>query len=332
MRRHGRRIAPLAALAAVAVTGIAVAAITAIDQPATVGTKAVRGQRITSGPRVGDCPVFPDDNPWNQDISGAPLHPQSAQIIGRIQSIGGDFLHPDFGENPDYGIPYVVVPADQPLVPVAFTLYGDESDPGPYPIPPNAPIEGGAAATGDRHVLVVRQGTCDLFELGNAVPVNGGATWQASGGARFDLTSNALRTLGWTSADAAGLPILAGLVRYDEVAAGEIEHAIRITFSQTRRGYILPATHFASNRTDPLLPPMGMRLRLRAGFDVSQLTGQARVIATAMQRYGVIVADNGSNWFFQGAWNPGWNDDDLNQLKSISGSEFEVVDTGPVIT
>lgn len=327
-----RRVAPLAAFAALALAGVAAAAITTIDQPATVATEAVRGQRITSGPRVGDCPVFPDDNPWNQDISGAPLHPQSAQIIARIQSVGGDFLHPDFGENPDYGIPYVVVPPDQPLVPVAFTLYGDESDPGPYPIPPNAPIEGGPASSGDRHVIVVRQGTCDLFEIGNAVPQNGGASWQASGGARFDLTSNALRPLGWTSADAAGLPILAGLVRYDEVAAGEIEHAIRITFSQTRRGYILPATHFASSRTDPLLPPMGLRLRLRAGYDVSQLTGQARVIATAMQRYGVIVADNGSNWFFQGAWSPGWNDDDLNQLKSVSGSEFEVVDTGPVIT
>jgi hypothetical protein len=326
------RLAPLAAGTALAVAGVAVAAVSTIDQPATVATKAVRGRRITSGPRIGDCPVFPDDNPWNQDISGAPLHPESSQIIARIQSIGGDFLHPDFGENPDYGIPYVVVPPNQPHVPVTFTLYGDESDPGPYPIPPDAPIEGGSAATGDRHVLVVRLGTCELFEIGNAVPQNGGASWQASGGARFDLTSNALRPLGWTSADAAGLPILAGLVRHDEVAAGEIEHAIRITFSQTRRGYILPATHFASNRTDPLLPPMGMRLRLRAGFDVTQLTGQARVIATAMQRYGVIVADNGSNWFFQGAWSPGWNDDDLNQLKAISGNEFEVVDTGPVIT
>lgn len=315
-------------LAVIASAGVAVAALSVISEPATVGVSAVRV--IPDRPTVGGCAVFPPDNPWNRNIATAPLHPDSAAIVARIQSIGGDFLHPDFGENPDYGIPYVVVPENQPLVPITFTAYGDESDPGPYPIPPNAPIEGGPAAGGDRHVLVVRQGTCDLFELGRAFPSGGG--WEATVGARFDLNSNALRPAGWTSADAAGLPILAGLVRYEEVAAGEVKHAIRITFDQTRRGYILPATHFASDRTDPLLPPMGMRLRLKASFDTSQLTGQARVIAVAMQRYGVIVADNGSNWFFQGAPNPGWDDDDLNQLKSISGSEFEVVDTGPVVT
>lgn len=311
-----------------ATAGVAVAALSVISEPATVDVGAVRV--IPDRPTVGGCAVFPPDNPWNRSIATAPLHPDSAAIIARIQSIGGDFLHPDFGENPDYGIPYVVVPENQPLVPITFTAYGDESDPGPYPIPPNAPIEGGPAAGGDRHVLVVRQGTCDLFELGRAFP--SGAGWEATVGARFDLNSNALRPAGWTSADAAGLPILAGLVRYEEVAAGEVKHAIRITFDQTRRGYILPATHFASDRTDPLLPPMGMRLRLKATFDTSQLTGQARVIAVAMQRYGVIVADNGSNWFFQGAPSPGWDDDDLNQLKSISGAEFDVVDTGPVVT
>jgi hypothetical protein len=323
-----RRVGSAVVVAVLATAGVAVAALSAISEPATVGVGAVRV--IPDRPTVGGCAVFPPDNPWNRNIATAPLHADSGAIVARIQSIGGDFLHPDFGENPDYGIPYVVVPADQPLVPIAFTAYGDESDPSPYPIPPNAPIEGGPAAGGDRHVLVVRQGTCDLFELGRAFPSGGG--WDATVGARFDLNSNALRPAGWTSADAAGLPILAGLVRYEEVAAGEVKHAIRITFDQTRRGYILPATHFASSRTDPLLPPMGMRLRLRATFDTSQLTGQARVIAVAMQRYGVIVADNGSNWFFQGAPNPGWNDDDLNQLKSISGSEFEVVDTGPVVT
>jgi hypothetical protein len=316
------------ALAVLASAGVAVAALSVISEPATVGVRAVRV--IPDRPTVGGCAVFPPDNPWNRNIATAPLHPDSAAIVARIQSIGGDFLHPDFGENPDYGIPYVVVPETQPLVAITFTAYGDESDPGPYPIPPNAPVEGGPAAGGDRHVLVVRQGTCDLFELGRAFPSGGG--WEATVGARFDLNSNALRPAGWTSADAAGLPILAGLVRYEEVAAGEVKHAIRITFDQTRRGYILPATHFASSRTDPLLPPMGMRLRLKATFDTSQLTGQARVIAVAMQRYGVIVADNGSNWFFQGAPNPGWDDDDLNQLKSISGAEFEVVDTGPVVT
>ncbi len=157
-----------------------------------------------------------------------------------------------------------------------------------------------------------------------------GAGWEADSGARFDLTSNALRPLGWTSADAAGLPILPGLVRYDEVAQGSIDHAIRVTFSRTQNGYILPATHFASNRSDPTLPPMGLRLRLKASFDVDSLSGQARVIAEAMQRYGLIVADNGSNWFFQGAPSPFWNDDDLGQLKSLSGDWFEVVDTGPI--
>ncbi|MGH9132915.1 MAG: hypothetical protein ACRDZZ_03200 [Ilumatobacteraceae bacterium] len=296
-----------------------------MDEPARVGRQAVR---VTPpGPSLGGCSVFPADNAWNQDVSELPLHPRSSSIIARIQGDGGDYLHPDFGENPDYGIPYVVVPAAQPLVPITYTDYGDESDPGPFPIPLDAPVEGGGAG-GDRHVLVLRQGTCDLFEL--YVGRRNGAGWDAASGARFDLTSNALRPLGWTSADAAGLPILPGLVRYDEVAAGSIRHAIRVTFSETQRGYILPATHFASASTDPDRPPMGMRLRLSASYDVSQLTGQARVIAAAMQQYGLIVADNGSNWFFQGAPSPGWDDDDLNQLKQIPGTAFEVVDTGPV--
>jgi hypothetical protein len=179
-------------------------------------------------------------------------------------------------------------------------------------------------------VLVLRADTCDLFELYRAFPSTNG--WRAGSGARFDLRSNALRPLGWTSADAAGLPILPGLVRYDEVAAGEIKHAIRVTFSETQSGYVLPATHFASSDSNANLPAMGMRLRLKASFDTSQLTGQARVIAVAMQRYGLIVADNGSNWFFQGAPSAGWNDDDLSQLKAVSGSNFEVVDSGPVLT
>jgi hypothetical protein len=218
------------------------------------------------------------------------------------------------------------VPATQPEVPITYTRYGNESDQGPFPIPLDAPVEGGGA--GDSHVLVLRQGTCELFEL--YVGRQRGAGWDADSGARFDLTSNDLRPLGWTSADAAGLPILPGLVRYDEVAAGVIRHAIRVTFSETQRGYILPATHFASDSTDPDRPPMGMRLRLSASYPVTQLTGQARVIAVAMQQYGLMVADNGSNWFFQGAPSPNWDDDDLNQLKDIPGSAFEVVDTGEV--
>lgn len=283
------------------------------------------------GPSIAGCPVFPPDNAWNTNIADAPLHPRSDAYISTIQAFGSDNLHPDFGENPNYGIPYVVVPETEPLVPVVYDAYGDESDPGPFPLPIDAPIEGGRDATsGDRHAIAIRQGTCELFELYVARPGAGG--WTAASGARFDLRSNALRPLGWTSADAAGLPILPGLVRHEEVEAGVIRHAIRVTFSRTQRGYILPATHFASSRTDPNLPPMGLRLRMRADHDISRLTGQARVIAQAMKDYGLIVADNGSNWFFQGAPNSGWDDADLGQLKSISGTAFEVVDTGPVIT
>ena len=322
-----RRSAGVAVLiGALAVGSAAGAAVTTVDRPATVEETA---DRIPAkGPIVGGCAVFPTDNAWNQEISQAPLHPNSDGIIATIQGNGGTRLHPDFGENPNYGIPFVVVPGDQPLVPIAYTAYGDESDPGPFPIPPDAPVEGGNASNGDRHVLVLRADTCDLFELYRAFRSTNG--WRADSGARFDLRSNALRPLGWTSADAAGLPILPGLVRNEEVVVGEIKHAIRVTFSKTRRGYVLPATHFASNDGSANLPAMGMRLRLKASFDTSQLTGQARVIAVAMQRYGLIVADNGSNWYFQGAPSAGWNDDDLNQLKAISGSNFEVVDTGPV--
>jgi len=324
-----RRFVPVGAVAAAlfATAGVAAAAIATIDGPATVGRQAVRVS--PPGPSLGGCPMFPADNAWNQDVSQLPLHPRSAAMIAQIQADGLDNLHPDFGENPNYGIPYVVVPASQALVPITYTAYGDESDPGPFPIPLDAPVEGGGAS-GDRHVLVLRQGTCDLFEL--FVAIRNGSGWNAASGARFDLTSNALRPDGWTSADAAGLPILPGLVRYDEVAAGVIRHAIRVTFSETQRGYIAPATHFASDSTDPDRPPMGLRLRLKASYDVSQLTGQARVIAVAMQQYGLMVADNGSNWFFQGAPSPGWDDDDLNQLKDIPGTAFEVVDTGPIRT
>jgi hypothetical protein len=307
---------------------VAAPPVDTVDLPAAATETA---DRVTPpGPSIGGCSVFPGTNAWNTDISGYPLHPRSSQIIDRIQGFGGDYLHPDFGENPDYGIPYVVVPPDQPLVPIDLTLYADESDPGPYPVPLDAPVEGGAQSSGDRHVLVLQQGTCELFELG--VARRSGAGWTAYVGARWNLTTGALRPLTWTSADAAGLPILPGLVRYDEVASGAIRHAIRVTFSQTQRGFILPATHFASSNTDPDVPPMGMRLRLSAGYDLGALTGQSRVIAEAMQRYGIIVADNGSNWFFQGAPSPGWDDDDLEQLKGIPGSAFEVVDTGPVLT
>lgn len=314
------------AAGAVAVGGVTLAAVTRIDGPATVGEQAERVP--DQGPSVGGCDVFPADNAWNRRVDADPLRSDSDAIIATIQANGGTRLHPDFGENPNYGIPYVVVGVDQPDVPIEYRAYGDESDPGPFPVPLDAPVEGGAASGGDRHVVVVQSGSCELFELYRAFRAGGG--WAADSGARFDLDSNELRPLGWTSADAAGLPILPGLVRYDEVAAGSIDHAIRITFSRTQDGYILPATHAASNRSDPTLPPMGLRLRLKAEFDVGSLTGQSRVIAEAMQRYGVIVADNGSNWYFQGAPSPEWDDDDLNQLKAVSGDWFEVVDTGPI--
>jgi hypothetical protein len=295
--------------------------------PVTAGARAVRitaptGGTPGPGTTLAGCPVFPADNPWNTDISQAPLRAGSAATIARLPGN----LHPDFGGGGQYGIPYVVVPADQPPVPVTFTAYGSQSEPGPYPIPINAPIEGGS----DAHVLALQQGTCLLYELFAAHPSGGG--WAAGSGARFDLRSNALRPDGWTSADAAGLPILPGLVKYDEVASGQITHAMRVTFSETYAGYIHPATHQASSQTDPALPPMGLRLRLNAGFDTSGFTGGARVILEAMKRYGVIVADNGSNWFFTGAADPRWDDDNLNQLKQVPGSAFEVVDTGPVIS
>ncbi len=318
-----RRVAACVVVIFVVVGAVASAAI---DEAATVDTPARRVR--PEGPTVGGCEVFPADNAWNTDISGAPVHADSVAMIATIQANGGTHLHPDFGENPDYGIPFVVVPASQPEVSIRYVAFGDESDPGPFPIPTSASVEGGAGATGDRHVIAVRSGTCELFELYRAFPEADG--WRADSGARFDLSSNALRPLGWTSADAAGLAILPGLVRHEEVAAGEIRHAIRVTFSRTQRGYILPSTHFASPHVDPSLPPMGLRLRLRADYDVSALSGQARVIGTAMQHFGLIVADNGSNWFFQGAPSPGWDDHDLNQLKSIPGTAFEVVDTGPI--
>ncbi len=329
----GSVIVGSALVAAIAWGSVLAAVPATLDRPASATEPAVRVAPPTDspGPSVEGCPVFPADNPWNQDISAVPLHPRSDRILARIQSIGGNNLHPDFGENPNYGIPFVVVDAGQQLVPITYDAYGDESDPGPFPVPLDARVEGAPGATsGDRHVIALQRETCELFELYVARQTGNG--WTARSGARFDLRSNALRPLGWTSADAARLALFPGLVRYEEVAAGEIKHAIRVTMSQTQRGYILPATHFASNSTDPDLPPMGLRLRLRADADLSGVTGQALVIATAMQRYGVIVADNGSNWFFQGSHHPGWNDDDLNQLKDIPGTAFEVVDTGETIS
>jgi hypothetical protein len=282
-------------------------------------------------PTIDGCQVFPADNPWNTDISKHPVHPNSANFI---DSIGPDKpLHEDFGtfyQGAPSGIPYCIVHKGQPLVPVTFR-YPGESDPGPYPVPNDAPIEGGPNAKGDRHVLVVDVDNCKLYELFSAYKTDGG--WQAGSGAIFDLKSNQLRPLGWTSADAAGLPIFPGLVRYDEVVEkGEINHALRFTVERTQRGYILPATHFASRSSDPNLPPMGLRLRLRADYDLSGFPGEARVILTALKKYGMLVADNGGDWFISGAPDPRWNDEALRAIRRVKGKDFEVVDTGPIHT
>jgi hypothetical protein len=270
--------------------------------------------------------MFPSDNAWNRDVSALPVDRSSNAYLAAIAALGGNQkLHADFGGGGAYGIPYITVPGTQPKVPVDFTDYGDESDPGPYPIPLAAPVEDG----GDAHVLAVDRDHCKLYELYGASPGTG--RWSAASGAVFDLTSNALRPDGWTSADAAGLPIFPGLVRYDEVARGHIDHALRFTVSSTQRAYLHPATHWASSNTDPALPPMGLRLRLRASFDVSAYHGEARVVLDALKRYGMIVADNGSNWFISGAADPRWDDDDLNQLKTVPGGAFEVVDTGETL-
>ncbi|HEX8352194.1 MAG TPA: hypothetical protein VF611_04830 [Pyrinomonadaceae bacterium] len=276
--------------------------------------------------------LFPADNSWNQDVSNEPVDPNSANLIA---SIGLNMsLHPDFGtvwNGAPNGIPYVVVSGSQPKVPITFTAYGDESDPGPYPVPPGAPVEGGPNGTGDRHVIVIDRDNWKLYELYSAYP--NGAGWSAASGAVFDLNSNALRPAGWTSADAAGLPVFPGLVRYDEVfGRREITHALRFTAQRTRRAYVFPARHFASSDTNPNLPPMGMRVRLKASFDVSGYPPAMQVILRALKKYGMILADNGSNWYVSGAPDPRWNDGELNTLKTLKGTDFEVVRMGTVVT
>jgi len=292
----------------------------------------VRAQPAVPTPKLPDRTIFPKDNPWNTDISAYPVAPNSDAIIARMNPARG--LHPDFGTTwagvPN-GIPFTIVPGDQPRVPVTFD-YADESDPGPYPIPPDAPIEGGPTSTGDRHVIVVDRDHWKLYEMWNAHP-DGQGGWHAGSGAVFDLNSNALRPAGWTSADAAGLPILPGLVRYDEVVEkGVINHAIRFTMVRTRRAYIPPATHFASPHTDPDLPPMGLRLRLKANVDISRFSAANQVLLTALKKYGLTLADNGSDWYISGVPDPRWSDDDLGNLRGIKGADFEVVETGEVVT
>jgi hypothetical protein len=269
---------------------------------------------------IAGCPIFPASSPWNQRVDDQPVHPRSDAMV---QAIGAaDTVHPDFGsgtyEGRKIGIPYQVVSRSQKRSKVAFE-YASESDKGPYPIPAKPRIEGGS----DRHLLLVQRGTCRLFELFAAE--KRGSAWHAGSGAIFNLRSNKLRPKGWTSADAAGLPILPGLARHDEVERGEIKHALRFTVQRTRRAFVHPARHYASGLTDPDLPAMGQRFRLKANVKIDDMPRQARVIATALKRFGMLVADNGSNWFISGAPDPGWDNDALRVLKRLRGADFEAV-------
>jgi hypothetical protein len=270
-------------------------------------------------PGARGCPIFPANNPWNERVDRLPVASDSSALVA---AIGLDApVHPDFGSFDGYGIPYTVVGHSTTRVRVSFD-YADESDKGPYPLPAHPRIEGG----GDRHVLLVDRDACKLYELYNAS--RQGTSWHAGSGAIWNLRSNHLRPAGWTSADAAGLPILPGLVRYDEVAAGAIRHALRFTASKTSNRYIWPARHFAGD-ADSSLPPMGLRVRLKASVDISQYGRQARVVLQALKTYGMILADNGSPWFISGASDRHFDDDDLHALGKITGADFEVVDASP---
>lgn len=300
----------------------------------------LRGAALGVGASLNGALPFPADNAWNTDISARPVDPNSDNLLASIGLERG--LFPDFGaglwEGAPIGIPYVVVAGTQPRVPVQFTDYGDESDPGPYPIPPNAPIEGGPVSAGDRHVIVIDRDNNRLYETGNSYPQQDGS-WRASGGAVFHLDSNNVRPTAqprWTSADAAGLPIFPGLVRYDEASQGPggIRHALRFTVSQTRRAYVPPATHWASSSANPNLPPMGMRVRLKADYAIpASFSAESRAILTALKTHGMMVADNGSNWYLSGAPDERWNNDRLkSELRQVTGRNFEVVRMDGLVT
>jgi hypothetical protein len=277
---------------------------------------------------------FPADNAWNQNIASAPVDPNSAAIINFIGA--NDPLHPDFGSGEyngsSIGIPYIVVDSQQTPVAINFTAYGDESDPGPMPVPANAPIEGYPnPGSGDRHVLVVDNSTCWLYELYSSYPQTDGS-WNVASAAVWDLLADEQRPLTWTSADAAGLSIFAGLARYDEVASGEIKHALRFTLQNSRAAFVPPASHWAATSTNANAAPMGMRLRLQASFDVSKFSAANQVILKALQQYGMIMADNGSNMYISGAPDERWNNDDLHSLDQVTASDFEVVQMSPIYT
>jgi hypothetical protein len=288
------------------------------------------GIGLAQGPTIGGCPVFPADNIWNTPVDTLPVSPNTSAWVNTIGATTG--LKADFGSGlwngGPIGIPFITVPASQTAYPATF-LYQDESDPGPYKIPLDAPIEGGSQSNGDRHAIAVDIGNCVLYELYRAFPQS--ASWQADSGAIFNLLSHALRPRTWTSADAAGLPIFAGLVRYDEILAGEIRHAIRFTAPQTRREFVWPARHYASSLTGSQYPPMGARFRLRANFDISTFSPTNQIILRAMKKYGIMLADNGSAWFISGAPDSRWNNDDLRDLLRVKGSDWEAVDVSPLM-
>lgn len=310
------------------------------QNPAPGGSGRLQAASLGVGASLHGARPFPDDNAWNLDVRGLPPDPNSDALIASIGLNTG--LHPDFGaglyEGQPIGIPYVVVSGQQARVPMVWTLYGDESDPGPYPVPRDAPIEGGPASQGDRHVLVVDRDNDRLYEIGGAEPQADGS-WQAHCGAVFHADSNAVRPTaqpGWTSADAAGLPIFPGLVRYDEarLGPGGIRHALRFTVARTRRAFVPPATHYASANTSANLPPMGMRVRLKASYQIpAGFSPEVKAILTAMQTHGMFVADNGSNWFVSGAPDDRWDNDTLvGQLAQVKGSNFEVVEMRGLVT
>ena len=290
---------------------LSVLAAVAFGQPPTIGSMG--------------CTVLPANNIWNTPVDTLPVSPSSATYIATIGAATG--LHPDFGSGTwngaPIGIPFVLVPGTETKYPATFT-YDTESDRVPYAVPLNAPIEGASGSTGDRHAIAVDTDNCILYELYAAYPQD--ASWQAGSGAIYDLKSHTLRPAGWTSADAAGLPIMPGLARYDEVASGEIRHALRFTVPSTLKAYVWPARHYASSLTDPKYPPMGQRFRLKATFDISTYPADVQVILRALKKYGMMIADNGSAWFISGEPDSRWNNDTLNKLKSVTGSAFEAVD------
>lgn len=324
------------ALVAAAVSGVLFWSLTTVvrsdDAPATKTAAGIPGKGAKLKTQFGELTVFPPDNPWNQDVSKLPVHPNSKAYI---EAIGLETeLHPDFGTVLDeaktpWGIPYVVVRGTQKKVDIEFDVK-DESDDGPYPIPPNAPIEGGPKSEDDRHVLVVDFDNNKLYELYKAFPK--GTGWKAECGAIFDLTSNRLRPHTWTSADAAGLPIFPGLVKYEEIEAGEILHALRFTVRKSQRAYIPPATHWASDYKDPSYAPMGLRLRLKASVDTTRFPKSAEIILNALKKYGMLMADNGGDLYISGAPHPKFRDAHIDLLKRIKAKDFEAVMTGELVT